>query len=245
MTFAAEAIYTGSSGDGLCCLAAKHGIGYGLNSKHVSVCPYAERWEEHHVHFVDNPFKNYNHDKHLAVVERLKPKYATVIDIMSREECALYDTAYYPVERILRFAEDLEPHCERVIAIPKIDCIADIPQRYMLGYSVPTSYGGTTLPYTAFEDRPVHLLGGSWRQIRDIIRLSGMNVVSFDIAHIHKIAKSGLFVDRRGVEYKLSDALPNFSANPLYTCMALSFAAIAKELSSVRLKKLHSQHPLA
>lgn len=229
-----DAIYTGSDGDALCCLAVKHGFGYGLNSSRASrLCLYAQsdRMREHRVCFVDNEFKRYDHARHLEVVARLRPKYATVIDVMSREQCAAYNARYYTLDQILRYAEELKPHCDHVMVIPKIDCVADIPPEYMLGYSTPTSYGGTDLPYSAFAGRPVHVLGGAWQQIRDAIR--AMNVVSFDIAHIHKIAKAGLFVDGYGHQYRLAEVMPSFSHNPLYTCMALSFAAIRAELNRI------------
>jgi hypothetical protein len=61
----------------------------------------------------------------------------------------------------------------------------------MLGYSVPTSYGGTEIPIKKFQGRKVHLLGGSpnsqiacWSDIPD-------SVVSLDNNYLFKTAYKG------------------------------------------------------
>jgi len=102
-----------------------------------------------------------------------------------------------------------------------------------LGYATSTSYGGTSLKPAAFGNRPVHILGGAWAQIRQLLKHSGMNIVSLDFNRIHKLACHGLFVDRTGYEYKLNHVMPSFSTHPLWTCMALSFAAIRTELDEI------------
>lgn len=220
---AIDAIFTHHDGCGFggCCFGVAHGFGYGVNSNHKSVCLYTATNPAHRVLFVDNDFKKYDHAKHLNFVAQHQPKYATVQDIM----------AFNQLEQTLVWAEELAQYSEKVIVIPKVDCIADIPEQYVLGYAVETSYGGTDLPYSVFGNRPVHLLGGAWRQQRDIIRNSRMNIVSLDFNHICKIARGGLFNDRFGlVDYRLSDAMPSFSHRPLHTCLALSLAAIGYEL---------------
>jgi uncharacterized protein DUF6610 len=66
--------------------------------------------------------------------------------------------------RTLDEARELLLYAEYVIIVPKdpvlryrIDEL--IPSEFVLGYSVPTRYGGTSLSLDAFS-RPVHLLGG-------------------------------------------------------------------------------------
>lgn len=68
------------------------------------------------------------------------------------------------LDRTLDQARALGQYAGSVIIVPKDARLADamddlIPAEFALGYSVPTRYGGTTLPFAAFQ-RPVHLLGG-------------------------------------------------------------------------------------
>lgn len=68
--------------------------------------------------FVDNEFKKYNHQKHVSAVKELKPKYATVRDAMTIEQCKQARIDYYPLEQILNWAEELSEYAENVIVIP-------------------------------------------------------------------------------------------------------------------------------
>lgn len=204
----------------LCCFASAHGFGYGFNSSAPGKC------NRHPVMFIDNDYQHYDHVRHVDIVAKHRPKYATVLDVMDQRD----------LDKVLRFAEDAAQYAECVIVIPKVDCITDIPAQYVLGYAVPTNYGGTTLPYETFGNRRVHLLGGSWQQQRNLLLHSGMNIVSLDFNHCNKLARSGLFTDHNGFEYRLSSGLPNMSDNPYYTCMALSLAAIRAGLNKVERK---------
>lgn len=229
-----DAIFTWSGGgNALCCVAAQMGFGYGFNSGSFKACPYHATMEGHEVLFIDNDYKQYDHAKHLDVVAQFNPKYATVLDIERVQD----------IDKILRFAEDIAKFTENVIVIPKVDCIAEIPEQHMLGYAVPTSYGGTDLHPSAFGNRHVHLLGGSWSQQRDLLLGSGMNIVSLDFNHAHKLAKEyGMYNDALGFEYKLSDTLPGFNRKPYFTAMTLSFAGIRTGLDNVQnTLTLHAQ----
>ena len=210
-----DAIFTFSgAGNGLCCMAVQYGFGYGFNSSSYKLCCAQGTMPGHRVLFIDNDYQHYDHAKHLEVVALFRPKYATALDIERSGQ----------VDRVLQQAEELAQYAERIIVIPKIDCLAEIPERFVLGYSVPTSYGATDLDITVFGKRPVHLLGGSWRQQRALLR--EMNVVSLDFNHAHKIARSGLYTDLNGYEYRLRDTLPGFNHRPYVMSMMLSFAAI-------------------
>jgi len=88
------------------------------------------------------------------------------------------------LSNILEWAEDAAQYVEVVMIIPKvIGGIAQLPRciggkSVRLGYSVPTKYGGTVVPYSEFHGWPVHLLGGSPHRQR---RLGAfMSVVSLD-----------------------------------------------------------------
>ncbi len=125
------------------------------------------------VHFIDVDWKNYNFEKHLASVKTYKPKYTVAKDWEDPKE----------LKQLLKQAERLSKYCEHVIIVPKVERLKDkmltlIPENFMLGYSVPTKYGGTTIETEYFDGRPVHLLGGRPDKQRDLA--SKLNVRSID-----------------------------------------------------------------
>lgn len=113
--------------------------------------------------FVDNPFKSYRHERYVSFVAAVRPVYATVRDIMSREMCDQLGIPYYDVDTILAWASELEAYADHIIVIPKVDVIDSIPAQYILGYSVPSSYASCPIPYERFlaSGRRIHLLGGN------------------------------------------------------------------------------------
>lgn len=146
---------------------------------------------EKHIVFVDNEFKEYDHAAHVRAVKLLSPRYATVRDIMTRAQCDEVGIEFYPLDAILEMAAEVNQYAERVVLIPKYDCLDDIPPEFMLGYSVPSSYGGTPLPIEAFDGHDTHLLGGSWKLQRNALAVLGKNVVSLDNNMVMRVAQFG------------------------------------------------------
>lgn len=121
-----------------------------------------------HMEMIDNDWKDYDHKQHLAAVKANKPLIATARDIEKIED----------LPKILKEARELAQYAGRVILIPKVETW--IPNGYWLGYSVPTSFGGTTINPSWFGDRFVHLLGGSpdaqaryYQAMQNVISLDG------------------------------------------------------------------------
>ena len=152
----------------------------------------------HKINFIDNEWKGYNHERHIKAVKHFKPKYATTRDIMSSDQCRKNDVEYYTFEQILEFAEEVDKYAENTILIPKYDCIDKIPENYVLGFSVPTSYGGTEVNYESFKGRKIHLLGGSWKLQLKYLELFGDDVISLDNNYIYKIGEFGQYVKEDG-----------------------------------------------
>lgn len=173
-----------------CCLATHMGWLYGIQSG-GNVCPCAGPDTVHRVAFVDNEFKDYDHAKHLAVVREHRPKYATVRDVMTEAQCRNAGISFHPLAGILEWADELAEYAGNVIVIPKYDCLDAIPERFMVGYSVPTSYGGTPLPIEAFRGRRVHLLGGNPEMQIQYYRTIADSVVSLDNNQMHLRATFG------------------------------------------------------
>ncbi|SRR5258708_3716139 len=127
--------------------------------------------------FVDVDYKHPDFEKHLGVVARYRPKYATVPDL-SEQEVSQAD-----VNRALHQAEQLQPHCETVFIVPKLSGqIALLPPSIAIGYSVPSKYGGAQYPIWELAGRRIHLLGGSPRkQFQAYLHLSAIaDVISTD-----------------------------------------------------------------
>ncbi len=109
-----------------------------------------------------------------------KPQWATVLDLEQPEQLA----------EVLDWAAEAEQYVTAgVIVIPKCDVIDLIPERYRLGFSVPTSHGETTLPFVKFLGRDVHLLGGAPNVQMEILwRSPDAQVRSVDLNMHQKMA---------------------------------------------------------
>jgi hypothetical protein len=230
-----DVIYTLQMADCTCCLAVQAGLKYGIQSAQYRLCPYThELSDRHEVAFIDNDYFNYDHATHLAAVRDLHPKYATVRDVMTREQCAVDNIAFYELDQILEWAEELAQYAENVIVIPKWDCIDRIPEQYVLGYSVPTSHGGTPLPVEAFKGRRVHLLGGSWAAQLAYMAALGDDVVSLDTNYVQRQARMlGAACRPDGSEFQMQDVGYDYLTNVRYAALALSFGAIGAKVNEL------------
>lgn len=129
------------------------------------------------VSFIDIDYKKPDFEKHLGVVSRYHPKYATVPDL-SEQEVSRED-----IDRVLAQAERLQLHCEIVLVVPKLTGqITLLPPHFAIGYSVPSRYGGAKYPLWELAGRKIHLLGGSpKKQMQAYLHLSAIaEVMSID-----------------------------------------------------------------
>ena len=147
------------------------------------------------IQFIDNDWKNYDHQKHLQVVKKHKPLLATVLDWQDLGDFNL----------IFSYAKELLPYSGNVLIIPKIEDTFDdyqftlnnlidedrkIWNSFWFAYSVPTGYGSAIYRSDIFKDRFIHLLGGSpSSQMRYYNNIP--NVVSLDGNYSMKVASFG------------------------------------------------------
>jgi hypothetical protein len=109
------------------------------------------------LHFADQDWKAPDRAAYMAALADHRPAVATVLDLERLDQLG----------EVLSWAEEAAQFVGRVVIVPKASgVIDDVPRRVgaadvVLGYSVPTSYGGTDVPLWEFAGRPVHLLGGS------------------------------------------------------------------------------------
>lgn len=112
----------------------------------------------HPPYFADQDWRRPDRAVYMAALAHHRPHVATVLD-WEREE---------QLTEVLDWAEEAAQHVkEKVLIIPKVTgAIGRLPRRIggkdvVLGYSVPTTYGGTELLLGEFAGWPIHLLGGS------------------------------------------------------------------------------------
>ena len=190
--------------------------------------------------FMDNDWHDYDHDKHLWILRKYNPVYATTRDLVTKEQAKAAGVVWYSLEETLEHARQVAAAgVDNVIMIPKYTaCLDALPEsiggkRVVLGYSVQSSYGGTEIPIEAFRGRPIHLLGGSWTNQRAYLDLMGEDVVSLDNNHILKSAKFGVYCLGDGTRGEISNLLPDAISIPFYPALAISLASIA---TTVRLE---------
>jgi len=153
-------------------------------------------------YFIDQNWRNPVRHLYMKAARRHKPNIATVLDWERPKQ----------FKEVMSWAKEISAYVRQIVIIPKVTgTIHKIPyyvnrKRVVLGYSIPTSYAGTTVPLSEFFRRPIHLLGGSpTEQIRlwNYFRNNNTEVVSADGNQIWKMAMKGRYwVDD---EYVLMD----------------------------------------
>ncbi len=163
------------------------------------------------VGFIDIEWANYSFRRHLEAVKATRPLLTVAMDVTNaRKLPAILDQAF-----------ELSLYCNRVVVVPKhlsmgnkLDTL--IPKQFILGYSVPTRYGGTKIPASCFR-RPVHLLGGRPDVQRKLAEM--MPVVSIDCNRFTLDAAFGDYFDGEifrphphgGYERCIRDSLRNMN----------------------------------
>ena len=231
-----DVIFTFGKGTATCCIAVSAGFNYGINSSYYRSACLRSVEKKHEIVFVDNPFKKYDYTKHLRIVADVKPKYATVRDMMTKEQCADAGIDYFDPLLILEQAEQLRQFANNVIVIPKSEkYVSLIPHWFVIGLPVPSSYGSDALPLECYQGRRVHLLGGSWARQLSYLYTIGNGVVSLDTNYIQLIAKKGGYVDPVGQVHQIKDIIPFDVRNVMNIAFSISCGSI--QLALDRLTK--------
>lgn len=139
-------------------------------------------------YFADQDWRSPDRAAYMAALAIHRPAMATVLD-WEREE-------QWP--EVLSWAEEAAGHVGAVVVIPKIPgTIPDVPvevggKPVVIGYSVPSRYGATSVPLWELRGRRLHLLGGSPQaQMRLWDYLGGVaEVVSADGNMLLKMANT-------------------------------------------------------
>jgi len=153
------------------------------------------------LYFSDQNWRKPQPQLYARGVKRYRPTMATITDI---ESCV-------QLPSVIDEAHAISAYVAEIIIIPKCSGVIDkLPNivndtRIILGYSVPTRYGGTSIDLIAFRGWPVHLLGGSvLRQISIFRNVRDTEIVSVDCNEHAKTAIYGEYYTRLGQRKQLS-----------------------------------------
>ena len=125
-------------------------------------------------YFVDQNWKKPDRKLYMQALKKHRPVMATVLDLEHEDQ----------FKEVLSWAEEAAQYVQKIIIIPKaFGIISQIPKRIgnthvILGFSVPTKFGGTSVPLWEFLGWEVHLLGGSPKKQRKYA--SYLDVISVD-----------------------------------------------------------------
>ena len=152
------------------------------------------------IYFADQDWKKPNRELYIKAIAKERPHTATVLDLE-------YESQF---NEVMSWAEGVSKYVKKyIVIIPKCDIIDKIPKvinnkEILLGYSVPTTYGKTSLSLKSFNGRKIHVLGGSPIVQMDIYVNSGnYKVVSIDGNYINKMCQYGSYFDRNGKRRQL------------------------------------------
>lgn len=139
------------------------------------------------VGFLDIDWQHYSFERHLQAAQAVTPLMTVARDITDLRQ----------LDSILHEAALLARHSKHVVIVPKDPKLKKlmgkaIPPEFVLGYSVPTRYGGTSIAPESFKGR-VHLLGGRPDVQRCLAEV--MNVVSVDCNRFTLDAAFGDYFD--------------------------------------------------
>jgi len=147
------------------------------------------------VSFADLNWKKPDLDQHGAFVREHRPLFAVAPDVLKLDD----------LTATLRYAESLAEWADRVIIVPKAPGVMErLPREpwLVVGYSVPTKYGGTDLMMAELAGWSVHLLGGAPRRQFELAHY--LDVVSADGNAAARAAEYGTVFDARTKRWQMS-----------------------------------------
>lgn len=216
-------IYCGVGNQKLDQFAVNVGIHYGMQFPAKSTPKFP-------VYFADQNWKKPNKEAYINWVAEYKPKIATVLDLERESQ----------FDEVLSWADSISKHVDKIVIIPKLSgIVSKIPQEVngkevLLGYSIPTSHGGTDVPVEEFIGWRVHLLGGNPQKqlnMYDKMESLGIGVYSVDCNYISMKANNFCSVWTRKIIKNrqwmdLQDIVGRKIEDGVYTAFSLSCVSL-------------------
>lgn len=176
--------------------------------------------------FADQDWNKYQRARAIspAAAAKCRASYMQAVAVARPRMASVLDWEYEgQLSEILDWAHEIAQYVERIMLIPKVVKQIDrLPNEIggrpiVLGYSIPTTHGGTKCGLSEFGGRRVHLLGGSPRQQLQAAYLlrekaSTAQLVSADGNMHHKSAGRGTYWNGRNWKNDGADATPTLEA---------------------------------
>ena len=188
-------------------IAAKHGWLPGARYTNLRDVRNFDR-----IGLLDIDWTNYDFHRHLEAAKLTRPFLTVARDIEDSRH----------LRKILDQAEQLTEYASHVVIVPKDSKLRRpiedvIPSKFVLGYSVPSKYGTTSVSTSEFR-RPVHLLGG--RPDVQRVLAESLSVMSLDCNRFTLDASFGDYFDGKkfvphpvgGYERCIEDSIININS---------------------------------
>ncbi len=135
--------------------------------------------------FLDLDWRRPDFARHLEWAAQYRPRFAVAGDAETPAQ----------LDAVLRQAEQLAVHAAQIIVVPKRSGLVEsIPAGYVVGYSVPTTFGGTEAMAWEFLGRRLHLLGGSPTAQLRLAHVFGLGAIASVDGNSHlKASRWGTF----------------------------------------------------
>lgn len=158
-----------------CVIADQLGFRLGTRSDHFKSNRTQRLLDDgYEIDFLDNDFEDPDEERLERILKKTNPEFVVLPDIYEDTE----------VEDVFslghKFADE---YGATPIVVPKCEFdYNDIPPSWIVGFSVPSGYGGTEIEITEFQGHRIHLLGGSHRnQIKYANKAVDANIDIFSV----------------------------------------------------------------
>lgn len=141
------------------------------------------------IEFIDNDFKNPNHEIVIEKAKEYDAGYAVCPDIFDKSD----------LKRVLDTAHQLDRNGTTPIIVPKTEFDkSNLKDDWILGFSVSSDYGGTDVSYDFFRGYKTHLLGGNIKNQEiayDMLTRKEVDVISLDSNYFFNSAGFGNIIN--------------------------------------------------
>jgi len=158
--------------------------------------------------FIDMAWDEPKPDELIAACMKHEPTYAIAGDYEHTDDGELVGE---PIDVVNERAHQLTQWVDYPIAVPHRPGEPDeVPDCALVGYSTPTRYGGTEAPLWEYQDKDVHVLGGTMNGIKTVVDHLAGQINSIDTNTMHRDATQfGEYWSHSGKQRKKTPGIKN------------------------------------